>query len=302
MDAAALKPAALKALTLVPFADQTAYEQLNYIRALSLVFLRCGEVTDTDRATFVAELDAAFPSDDSRINRELCQMLVYLKSPTVVGKTIGLLKQESQRAGIDMSEAGQAMAEMRGEIDRLMLVNRDLEHQVDKEKIARLARIAQMQSTYNELVNMMESEIKRGEITISELEGRLTVNMVDRILFASGSAEIKEEGLAVLQRVADAVSDIKDKDIQVEGHTDNVNISKRLQETFASNWELSATRAATVVRFLRGTGIPGERLSAVGFGPFRPVADNKTAEGRSQNRRIQIVLVPQKRAIVKEMN
>ena len=223
------------------------------------------------------------------------------------------LTEDIERAGNDIkrlegvlsqgsAEAGQAMAEMRGEIDRLMLVNRDLEHQVDKEKIARLARIAQMQSTYNELVNMMESEIKRGEITISELEGRLTVNMVDRILFASGSAEIKEEGLTVLQRVADVVSDIKDKDIQVEGHTDNVNISKRLQETFASNWELSAARAATVVRFLRGTGIPGERLSAIGFGPFRPVADNKTAEGRSQNRRIQIVLVPQKRAIVKEMN
>ncbi|MBE0502048.1 MAG: OmpA family protein [Desulfuromonadales bacterium] len=200
------------------------------------------------------------------------------------------------------AETGQAMAEMREEIDRLMLANRELEQQLDTEKIARLARIAQMQSTYNELVDKMESEIKRGEITISELEGRLTVNMVDRILFASGSAEIKPEGLAVLKRVADIVSNIEEKDIQVEGHTDNVNISERLQDKFASNWELSAARAATVVRFLRDAGIPGERLSAVGFGPFKPVASNKTVEGRAQNRRIQIVLVPQKRAIVKELN
>ena len=112
----------------------------------------------------------------------------------------------------------------------------------------------------------------------------------------------KQAGLAVLQRVADIVIDIEDKNIQVEGHTDNVAISPRLQDKFASNWELSAARAATVVRFLRDANIPGERLSAVGFGPFKPVADNTTVDGRAQNRRIQIVLVPQKRAIVREMN
>jgi chemotaxis protein MotB len=223
------------------------------------------------------------------------------------------LNEDIQRANNDIkrlesvlsqrsAETGKAMSEMREEIDRLLLANRELEHQVDREKVARLARIAQMKSTYNELVDKMESEIKRGEITISELEGRLTVNMVDRILFASGSAEIKQEGLAVLQRVADIVKDITDKNIQVEGHTDNVAISSRLKDKFASNWELSAARAATVVRFLRDADISGERLSAVGYGPFQPVADNDTAEGRAQNRRIQIVLVPQKRAIVKELN
>jgi len=164
-----------------------------------------------------------------------------------------------------------------------------------------MARIAQMQSTYNELVTNMESEIKRGEVTISELEGRLTVNMVESILFPSGSAEIKKAGKAVIKRGGDIVKSINDKDIQVEGHTDNVPISPRLQEKFASNWELSAARAATVVRFLRDQGIPGERLSAVGFGEFRPVASNKNESGRAQNRRIQIVLVPQQRQIVKSI-
>ncbi len=215
------------------------------------------------------------------------------------------LNEDIERAGGDIdrletvlsdrdTQTGNAMAEMRAEIDRLMLNNRELEHALDKERIARLARIAQMQSTYNELVDKMESEIKRGEITISELKGRLTVNMVNRILFASGSAEIKAEGLTVLQKVAEVVKDIADKDIRVEGHTDNVAISSRLKDTFASNWELSAARAATVVRTLRDANIPGERLSAVGYGPFQPVADNASKEGRAQNRRIQIVLVPQR--------
>lgn len=223
----------------------------------------------------------------------------------------GALNEDIKRAGTDITrleavisdrdaETGKAMAEMREEIDRLMMNNRELEHAIDKERIARLARIAQMQSTYNELVDKMESEIKRGEITISELEGRLTVNMLDKILFSSGSAEIKEKGIAVLQRVAEVVKDIEDKAIRVEGHTDNVAISSRLKDKFASNWELSAARAATVVRALRDANIPGERLSAVGYGPFQPVADNKTKEGRAQNRRIQIVLVPQNKQATEE--
>jgi len=223
------------------------------------------------------------------------------------------LQQDIERAGNDIrrleetlsdrnAEAGKAMTEMRGEIEQLQTTNRDLEKAVEAEKIARMARIAQMQSTYDELVSNMESEIKRGEVTISELEGKLTVNMVESILFPSGSAEIKKAGRAVINRVGDIVKSIADKDIQVEGHTDNVPISTRLQDKFASNWELSAARAATVVRLLRDQGIPGERLSAVGFGEFRPVASNKSEAGRAQNRRIQIVLVPQQRQIVKSID
>jgi len=223
------------------------------------------------------------------------------------------LSQDIERSGNDIrrlesvlsdrsAEAGAAMTEMRTEINRLQSANRELEAAVEAERIARMARVAQLQSTYDELVTNMESEIKRGEVTISELEGKLTVNMVESILFPSGSAEIKKEGQAVLKRVGDIVKEIADKDIQVEGHTDNVPISSRLQDKFASNWELSAARAATVVRFLRDSGIAGERLSAAGFGEFQPVADNKTAEGRTQNRRIQIVLVPKQRQIVKSID
>lgn len=194
-------------------------------------------------------------------------------------------------------EAGAAMAEMRQRIDQLEAENRELQLAVESEKIARQARIAQMQSTYNELVDKMEAEIERGEITISELQGKLTVNMVEKILFPSGSATIKSAGLKVLEKVGDIVKEVEGKDIQVEGHTDNVPISSRLKETFPSNWELSTARAATVVRFLRDLGIPGERLSAIGYGPFQPVAGNDNKEGRAQNRRIQIVLVPAQKSI-----
>jgi len=184
-------------------------------------------------------------------------------------------------------------------IESLDLHTRNLAAEVEQERLAREEAVAKMQSSYSQLQQQMQSEIARGEITISELEGRLTVNMVDSILFPSGSAKIKKEGLEVLKRVADIVKEIGDKDIEVEGHTDDVPISSRIKKTFPSNWELSTARAVTVVRFLEEHGIEGDRLTAVGHGEFRPIADNATSKGRAQNRRIQIVLVPKTQRIVK---
>ncbi len=191
------------------------------------------------------------------------------------------------------AESSAAIEELRQTIAQLEQRNQELTQQLEKEQLARAARIAQMKSTYDELVGMMDAEIKRGEVTISELQGRLTVNMVEKILFDSGSADIKPEGLKVLRRVGGIIKDVEDKDIRVEGYTDNVPISPRLQPTFPTNWELSAARAVTVLRFLqKNVGIPGGRLSACGFGEYRPVADNASIEGRALNRRIQVVLVP----------
>jgi chemotaxis protein MotB len=190
-------------------------------------------------------------------------------------------------------EAGTALAEMRKTIDRLQEENRQLAGHLEQERVAKEERLTQMKGTFDELMQKMEAEITRGEITISELQGRLTVNMVERILFDSGKAEIKADGLKVLKRVGDILKDTTDREIRVEGHTDNIPISPRLRQTFPSNWELSTARAANVVHFLQDqVAISGERLAVVGFGDFRPVADNSTAEGRAQNRRIQIILAP----------
>ncbi len=201
------------------------------------------------------------------------------------------------------AQTGAAMAEMRQTIDRLETENRSLSAQVETEQIAREARIAHLKNTYDELVGKMESEIARGEVTISELQGKLTVNLVESILFDSGKADVKQAGLAVLKRVGDILKKEVDKEVRVEGYTDNVPISPRLQQTFPSNWELSTARATNVVHFLQEqVGIPGDRISACGFGPFRPLADNATAAGRAQNRRIQIVLVPLEQPVPKPID
>lgn len=191
------------------------------------------------------------------------------------------------------AQAGAALAEMRQSIDLLQEENRRLAALVEQERVAREARLAQVKSTYDELVRRMESEIRRGEITISELQGKLTLNLVDRILFDTGRAEIKPAGLEVLKRVGEILRKEPEREILIEGHTDNVPISAKLRPTFPTNWELSAARAISVVHYLQAkAGIPGERLSACAFGPYRPLVSNDTPKGRAQNRRIQIILLP----------
>ena len=233
-------------------------------------------------------------SSNSELGEKLAQALAstsaqqqdLLRARADLQRLEGILSARS-------AETGEALAELRQTVDRLEEENRDLRLQVEQERLAREARVAEMKHTYDDLVGLMEAEIKRGEVTISELQGQLTVNLVERILFDSGKADIKPGGLEVLRRVGGILKGVADKQIQVEGHTDNVPISPRLKETFPSNWELSTARATTVLRYLQdNAGIDGSRLSAVGFGQYRPRADNATPEGRAQNRRIQIVLVP----------
>jgi chemotaxis protein MotB len=155
------------------------------------------------------------------------------------------------------------------------------------------AEIARVRSTYDLLMTNMAVEIAQGQIQINRLADRLSVSMVDRILFPSGEADITPAGLRILRRVGDVLKTTEDKIVRVEGHTDNVAISERLRGTFPSNWELSTARATNVLRFLQDSvGMEPARLQAVGLSEYHPIASNRTARGRSQNRRIEIVLLP----------
>ncbi|MFO7765760.1 MAG: OmpA family protein [Pelovirga sp.] len=185
------------------------------------------------------------------------------------------------------------LADMQQTNDHLLATVEELNQALDKERIAREARLAQVRNTYNELVDALEDEIKRGELTISNLEGKLTVNLLNQILFASGDTRLRDEGKKVLKNLGDVLNRFPDRALQVAGHTDNVPISPALKERFPTNWELSTARATSVIHFLQqDVGLPGNRMIAAGFSEYRPIADNDTAEGRARNRRIEILLVP----------
>lgn len=157
----------------------------------------------------------------------------------------------------------------------------------------RKAEVEEMRGTYENLLENMKGEIAKGEITITQLRGKLKVNMLDEILFDSGKTTVKPQGLEVLERVGSILANVKDRAISIEGHTDNVPIGAELKKRYPTNWELSAVRATTVARYLQEkTGIDPGLLSAIGYGEYQPVALNESEEGRAKNRRIEIVLVP----------
>jgi len=146
--------------------------------------------------------------------------------------------------------------------------------------------------TYEDLLSEMKGEIAQGQIAITELQGKLTVDVVDKILFDSGQTEIRPEGLDVLKRVVEILITVTDKVIRVEGHTDSIPIAGALAKRYPTNWELSAARALNVTRYLEKEGIDPTLLSAVAFGEHQPIAENDTPEGRAKNRRIAIILLP----------
>ncbi len=118
------------------------------------------------------------------------------------------------------------------------------------------------------------------------------VEMNNRILFASGSARVSERGYPILEELAEVVRNLPNN-IDVEGHTDNRPIRTSI---YPSNWELSAARAASVVHLFTRNGVDPKRLSAIGYGQYRPIADNASAQGRRSNRRVVMVILADKNA------
>ncbi|HRI16856.1 MAG TPA: OmpA family protein [Verrucomicrobiota bacterium] len=154
--------------------------------------------------------------------------------------------------------------------------------------------IQQAAQTQAGLEQQMRADLESRDITISELQGKLTVNILDHVLFDSGEARLKAGGETVLRKVAQVLGRYPNRAIQIIGHTDNVPIRSRTPEGFTDNWALSAGRAVAAVRFLvEQAGVDPQRVNAVGCGEFRPLTSNATAEGRAKNRRIAVVVLPE---------
>ena len=171
------------------------------------------------------------------------------------------------------------------------------ENKQDKDQIAALQAQAADLEKEKEMVGQrakgledeMRADLESKDVTISKLQGKLTVNILDRVMFDSGDAILKPDGQAVLRKVAAIITEHPELKIHVIGHTDNVPIRTR----FASNWELSTARALAAVHFLtENAGVDPRRVGAVGYGEYRPLADNSTEEGRARNRRIAITILP----------
>lgn len=167
--------------------------------------------------------------------------------------------------------------------------------------VRRETQLASMQSTYDELMTDLESEVSAGQIEIERLRDGLRLHVSDDVLFASGSARLDRIGREVLVKVAGRLKDLGGF-IEVRGHTDDRPIRGGLAKRFPSNWELAAARAASVVRLLEAQGVPGDRLAVVSLGPNDPIVANDSPENRARNRRIEIRLEPRAPADLKSEN
>jgi chemotaxis protein MotB len=145
----------------------------------------------------------------------------------------------------------------------------------------------------NQLVKSLKKEIAAGQVKITQLSGQTVIRLKEKILFDSGYASIKASGSDVLAKIGKTLEKIRDRHIQVEGHTDTHPIKWELGEKYPTNWELSTARATTIVRYLIDeVGIEATRLSAAGYAFYRSIASNDTPEGRQENRRVEFALLP----------
>ena len=213
----------------------------------------------------------------------------YLELETRSNDTQAQLEQ-------DKSNLQAQISKLQSDNNRLSETIDGLKMELRQEKLAvqqKEGEISELEKTRREIESSLKEQIAQKEIKLEEIEGKLKVTFVDKILFDSGSVMIKPKGQEVLLKLADSFRDNEDQNIVVEGHTDNVQIGSALLDRFPTNWELSTARATAVVRFLQEKGnIAPRRLTASGFSFYQPVASNETPEGRKQNRRIEIILVP----------
>ena len=162
----------------------------------------------------------------------------------------------------------------------------------DLEKKPGLAE-AQLKSAHEALVSSLSEQIKKQEITIKELEGGISLSLVDRILFKLGEATLTPQGEKVLAKVGEGLKKIQGKMVRVVGHTDTIPIRKEYLDKFPSNWELSAARASTVVRYFQDkSGLEPKGMEAVGRSFYQPTAPMDTVKNRALNRRVEILIAP----------
>jgi chemotaxis protein MotB len=174
-------------------------------------------------------------------------------------------------------------------------------------------QIAELENSITQLQNELDGEQEENAQLKADLERALSdyqskeqvwldqkdsmsiVSVSDAVLFGFSSLRLRDDGMEIINRIASVAADYPDRKIYIQGHTDNKQIKHDYRDRFPSNWEFSSARACAVLHYIqKNHNIAPERLVAVGYGEFDPIAENDTDEGRAKNRRVVIAIGPKK--------
>lgn len=200
---------------------------------------------------------------------------------------LGVLRDEQQR----LEETNRRLS-----TDNEALSSRQQQLQFDLEKQKTVVQLQEkvihlLDDTQQTIQSSLREQIDSGAVEIVEMHDEVKVVLLDKILYEPGSMEIHEKGKQLLRALAETVREKPDQQLIVAGHTDSVPISERLRKKFPTNWELSAARAAAVIRYLQyQCDLDPERISLRAYSQYRPSASNNSEKGRQLNRRIEIIV------------
>jgi len=218
----------------------------------------------------------------------LMVLALALSSLALTGcETPGQLRAKNRQCESMVQELKAQNYELERNVAALQAQNQELQGQFSK--------MAEREGELEKTRRKLEEQLKGTQVGVSIKEGRLVMTLLSKVFFDTGKATIKADAKATLDKISDVLrTDFSANAVGIEGHTDNIPIKRpETKKLFKTNWELSTARALAVLHYLvEEKKLPEDQFFASGYSKFRPVADNKTAEGRSQNRRVEIVIMP----------
>ena len=223
----------------------------------------------------------------AELNKEYDQLSAYYKN----------LLNSSGKMNRDLTQQKEQLLSIQDNLEKTRKLNDSLSiNLADRER--KVKELEQILSNKDKAVQNLKNKItnallnfKESDLTIKVKNGKVYVSLAEQLLFGSGSVEVDKKGVSALQQLAKAIKDQKDIQIMVEGHTDNVAVSKKSQY-MQDNWDLSVMRATSITKILTKAGVAPSQISATGKGEFSPLSPNDTDVNKQKNRRTEIIITP----------
>ncbi len=223
----------------------------------------------------------------SNMDKEYTQLNNYYKN----------LLSSSGKQNRDMAQQQEQLLAIQQNLERTRKMNDSLSTSLNEreKKVHELENVmAAKDKAVLDLKNNISKALlnfKENDLTVNVKNGKVYVSLAEQLLFASGSTTVDAKGVSALQQLAKAIKDQRDIHIMVEGHTDNVPISKKSQY-LQDNWDLSVMRATAITKILTKAGVSPNQVTAAGKGEYVPLATNNSAQNKQKNRRTEIIITP----------